>query len=132
MDLLDIGKAKDTSEVTLYHPVTSEVLTNKDNSPMTVTVHGPYSKKYKSIAHSQQNRRLAKAQRGGKMVLSAEEIESSAMELLVQCVSDWNITLGGEKPKCVEAKVREVFTQMPWVKDQVDAALGDTQAFLEK
>jgi hypothetical protein len=132
MDLLDIGKTKDTTEVTLYHPVTSEVLTNKDSSPMTITVHGPYSKKYKSIAHAQQNRRLAKAQRGGKMTLSAEEIESSAMELLVQCVADWSITLGGEKPKCTEAKVREVFTNMPWVKDQVDAALGDAQAFLEK
>lgn len=132
MDLLKIGKPKETTEVILYHPVTSEVLTNEDGSNMTITVHGPYSKKYKAIAHAQQNRRLAKAQRGGKMTLSAEEIENSAMELLVQCVEDWTITLGGTKPKATEAKVREVFTQLPWVKDQVDAALGDTQAFLEK
>lgn len=132
MDLLNIGKTKDTTDVTLYHPITSEVLVNEDGSTMTITVHGPYSKKYKAVAHAQQNRRLAKAQRGGKLTLSAEEIEASAMELLTQCVEDWNITLGGEKPKCTEAKVRDVFTQLPWVKDQVDAALGDAQAFLEK
>jgi hypothetical protein len=130
-DLLAIGKTKETTDVTLYNPITSEVLTNDDGSEMTVTVHGPYSSKYKSISHQQQNRRLQKAQRtGGKLNLSAEEIEASALDLLVKCVADWNITLGGEKPECNESKVREVFTDLPWVREQVDAALGDAQAFL--
>jgi len=133
MDLLNIGKTKETTDVTLYNPVTSEVLTNEDGSEMTVTVHGPYSKKYKSIAHAQQNRRLQKAQRtGGKLNLSAEEIEASGLDLLVKSVESWNITLGGEKPECTEAKVREVFTDLPWVREQVDAAVGDAQAFLDK
>ena len=100
---------------------------------MTITVHGPYSKKYKTISHAQQNRRLMKAQRtGGKLNLTAEEIEASALDLLVKCVSGWNITLGGEQPDCTEAKVREVFEALPWVREQVDAALGDAQAFLDK
>ena len=133
MDLLNIGKTKDTTNVTLYNPITSEILTNEGGSEMTITVHGPYSKKYKSIAHAQQNRRLQKAQRtGGKLNLSAEEIEAAALDLLVKCVDGWNITLGGEQPDCTEAKVREVFTELPWVREQVDAALGDAQAFLGK
>lgn len=133
MDLMNIGKTKETTDVTLYNPVNSEVLTNEDGSEMTITVHGPYSKKYKSIAHAQQNRRLQKAQRtGGKLNLSAEEIEASALDLLIKCVDGWNITLGGEKPDCTEAKVREVFEALPWVREQVDAALGDAQAFLGK
>lgn len=133
MDLLNIGKTKETTDVTLYNPINSEILVNEDGSEMTITVHGPYSKKYKSIAHAQQNRRLQKAQRtGGKLNLSAEEIESSALDLLVKCVDGWNITLGGEKPACTEAKVREVFVDLPWVREQVDAALGDAQAFLGK
>lgn len=130
-DLMAIGKAKETTDVTLYNPVTSEVLTNEDGSEMTITVHGPYSSKYKSISHQQQNRRLQKAQRtGGKLNLSAEEIEASALDLLVKCVDGWSITLGGEQPDCTEAKVREVFTELPWVREQVDAAMGDAQAFL--
>lgn len=133
MDLMNIGKTKETTDVTLYNPITSEILLNEDGSEMTITVHGPYSKKYKSIAHAQQNRRLQKAQRtGGKLNLSAEEIEAAALDLLIKCVDGWKITLGGEQPDCTEAKVREVFTELPWVREQVDAALGDAQAFLGK
>jgi hypothetical protein len=47
-------------------------------------------------------------------------------------VEGWSITLGGERPDCTEAKVREVFEALPWVREQVDAALGDAQAFLDK
>ena len=133
MDLMNIGKTKETTDVTLYNPINSEILLNEDGSEMTITVHGPYSKKYKSIAHAQQNRRLQKAQRtGGKLNLSAEEIEAAALDLLIKCVDGWNITLGGEQPDCTEAKVREVFTELPWVREQVDSALGDAQAFLGK
>lgn len=132
MDLKNIGTTKETTSVTLYHPVTSEALLNDDNTEMTITVHGPYSKKYKALSNSQGNRRLQKAQRtGGKMNLTVEEIEASSMELLVKCVSSWNVTLDGEQPDCKEAKVREVFESMPWLKEQVDAAVGDAQAFLE-
>lgn len=133
MDLMNIGTTKETTDVVLYNPINSEILKNEDGSEMTITVHGPYSKKYKAISHAQQNRRLQKAQRtGGKLNLSAEEIEAAALDLLVKCVDDWNITLGGEQPNCTEAKVREVFETLPWVREQVDAALGDTQAFLGK
>lgn len=132
-DLLSIGKTKETTNVVLYNPVNSEILTNEDGSEMTITIHGPYSKKYKSISHAQQNRRLQKAQRtGGKLNFSAEEIEASALDLLVKCVDGWNVTMGGEKPDCNEAKVRELFVDLPWVREQVDAALGDAQAFLGK
>lgn len=133
MDLMNIGTTKETSDVILYNPINSEILVNDDKSEMTITIHGPYSKKYKSISHAQQNRRLMKAQRtGGKLNLTAEEIEASSLDLLVKCVDGWNITLGKEKPKCTEAKVREVFETLPWVREQVDAALGDAQAFLDK
>jgi hypothetical protein len=133
MDLLNIGTTKETTDVTLYNPVTSEVLRNEDGSEMTITVHGPYSKKYKAISHAQQNRRLQKAQRtSGKLNLTAEEIEASALDLLVKCVEAWNVTVGGEQPDATEAKVREVFEKLPWVREQVDAALGDAQAFLDK
>lgn len=133
MDLMNIGTTKETTDVVLYNPVNSEILTNEDGSEMTITVCGPYSKKYKSISHAQQNRRLMKAQRtGGKLNLTAEEIEASALDLLVKCIESWNITVGGKQPDCKEAKVRELFEQLPWVREQVDAALGDTQAFLDK
>ena len=52
MDLMNIGTTKETTDVTLYNPVNSEILTNEDRSEMTITIHGPYSKKYKTISVS--------------------------------------------------------------------------------
>jgi hypothetical protein len=132
MGLNSIGVVKDTTDVELVHPKTGEVLTNDDGSPMVITVHGPYSKHYKSVTHAQQNKRLMKAQRmGGKMNLTAEELETSAMDLLVKCTADWKITLDKGLEKFSEDKVRQVYTEMPWVRDQVEAVFGDTRAFLD-
>jgi len=132
MGLNDIGKVKETSDVELTHPATGEVLLNDDGTPMTITVHGPYSSTYKSISHAQQNKRLMKAQRtGGKMSLSAEEIEASSLDLLVKCTESWNLTLDKEPEGFSQDKARQVYLDYPWVREQVDAVFGDTRAFLD-
>jgi len=133
MSLLSIGKTKDTTDVMLYHPVSGEALLNDDGSHMSITIHGPYSKQYKKVSHEQQNRRLVKAQRsGGKLNLTAEEIEASSLEILVKCVAGWNVTLTKGVEEFSEEKVRSTFEALPWVREQVDAAFGDTRAFLEQ
>ena len=132
MSLLSVGKTKDTTDVLLYHPVSGEPLLNGDGSQMSITIHGPYSARYKKINHEQQNRRLIKAQRsGGKLNLTAEEIEASSLEIIVKCVEGWNVTLDKDLEAFSEEKVRDVFTALPWVREQVDAAFGDARAFLE-
>lgn len=129
--LLSIAKTKDTTDVVLYHPQTGDVLLNADGSQMTITIHGPYSERYKKVTHEQQNRRLLKAQRsGGRMNLTAEELEAGALEVLVECTETWNLTLTEKLEKFDKAKVREVYTTLPWVKGQVDDAFSDTRAFL--
>lgn len=131
MGLNDIGKVKETTNVEIVHPATDEILLNDDGTPMTITVHGPYSSVYKSISHNQQNRRLMKAQRtGGKLNLTAEEIEASSLELLVKCTESWSLTLDKEPEDFSQDKVRQVYTDHPWVREQVDAVFGDTRAFL--
>lgn len=127
-----IGKVKETTDVMLTHPVTGDPIYNADGSQMSITIHGPYSKRYKQISHEQQNRRLIKAQRsGGKLNLTAEDLESSTFDLLVKCVEGWNVSLGAKPEAFSEEAVVKVFTDMPWVREQVDAAFGDTKAFLE-
>lgn len=132
MGLNDIGKVKETTDVELLHPATGEVLTNDDGTPMTITVHGPYSSTYKAISHAQQNKRLMKAQRtGGKMSLTAEEIEASSLDLLVKCTEGWSLTLDKKPESFSQDKARQVYIDHPWVREQVDAVFGDTRAFLE-
>jgi len=131
MGLNDIGKVKETTDVELLHPATGEVLLNDDGKPMTITVHGPYSSTYKAVSHAQQNKRLMKAQRtGGKLNLSAEEIEASSLDLLVKCTESWNLTLDKKPEEFSQDKARQVYLEHPWVREQVDAVFGDTRAFL--
>jgi len=131
MGLNDIGKVKETTDVELLHPATGEVLLNDDGTPMTITVHGPYSSTYKAVSHAQQNKRLMKAQRtGGKLNLSAEEIEASSLDLLVKCTESWNLTLDKKPEDFSQDKARQVYLDHPWVREQVDAVFGDTRAFL--
>ena len=131
MGINDIGKVKETTDVELVHPATGETLLNDDGTAMTITVHGPYSSVYKSISHNQQNKRMMKAQRtGGKLNLTAEEMEASSLDLLVKCTEGWNVTLDKEPEEFSQDKVRQVYTEHPWVREQVDAVFGDTRAFL--
>lgn len=133
MGLNDIGRMKDTTEVELVDPSSGEIVRNADSSPMTITVYGPYSSHYKSVSNAQQNRRLMKAQRmGGKINITAEEIEASGLDLLVKCTVGWNLSLDEKPEKFTPEKAREVYIAHPWVREQVDAVFGDTRAFLEK
>lgn len=132
MGLNDIGKVKETTDVELVHPATGETLLNDDKTPMTITVHGPYSSTYKAVSHNQQNKRLMKAQRtGGKLNLTAEEIEASSLDLLVKCTEGWNLTLDKKPEEFNQDKARQVYIDHPWVREQVDAVFGDTRAFLD-
>jgi len=132
MGLKDIGTVKETTDVELLHPATGEVLLNDDGTAMTITVHGQYSSTYKAVSHAQQNKRLMKAQRtGGKMNLNAEELEAAAMDLLVKCTAGWNITLDKKPEDFSHDKVRHVYQEYPWVREQIDAVFGDTRAFLD-
>lgn len=134
MSLRAVGTVKDTTTVTLYHPATGKDLLNADGTPMTVTLHGPYSERYKSVIREQQQRRMADmtraTARGGSM--TPEEVDEFAQELTVRCIEDWAITLEGDEklPFSTEA-VESVFTEFPWVRDQVNAAMGNVADFLE-
>lgn len=131
MGLNDIGKVKETTDVELVHPATGETLLNDDKTPMTITVYGPYSSVYKTVSHNQQNKRLMKAQRtGGKLNLTAEELEASNLDLLVKCTEGWNLTLDKAPEEFSQDKARQVYLEHPWVREQVDAVFGDTRAFL--
>lgn len=131
MGLNDVGQVHDTTTVTLYHPKTGEPLFNADGSEMTVEVYGPYSEHSKKIERERQNRRLARAQRAGRATtLTAEQLESEDFEQFVKCVKSWNLTVDKEPEEFSETNVRAVFTDHPWAREQVQAVMVDTQAFL--
>ena len=134
MSLRSVGAVKDTTTVTLYHPATNEDLKNADKSPMTITLHGPYSQRYKSVLREQQQRRsqaLPPSQAARPPALTADELDAYSRELLEQCIEDWKITLEGDDvlPFTPE-NVQLVLDEFPYVRDQISAAMGDVAGFL--
>lgn len=133
-DLNDLKPKSETIEVVLRHPATDEPITypeGKVEKPMTISVYNPWSAGYKKAIHDQTNKRLVKAQKGKKSSYTAEDLEAGAMELLSKVTTGWDIQLGGEKPKFTPAKAVQVFTDFPWIRDQIEEALNDTSGFLK-
>lgn len=130
MDLNSLEVKSETTVVQLYHPAHNTPMVNDDGSNMTITIHGKYSDRYRKIQQSQQNARLKRAERGGKMKLTAEEILADRLDLTVGCVESWNIQLDGSVPDCTSVNVRSIFQRFPWMRETIEIEMEDTQAFL--
>ena len=89
---LDIAtRSNEGVKVPLRHPKTGVDLLN-DDKPMTITVVGEYSEKYKKAQRAMINKRLAMQgkKRGSGVTVTAEEIESESLETQIQCVIGWD------------------------------------------
>lgn len=132
MSLRDVGTIKDTTVVTLKHPATRKPLPNADGTPMTVTVYGPYSARYKAVIREQQQARMGEAVGDALAPLTPDEIEALSDELMVRCIADWHITLEGDEPLPYSPEAAEqVIAEFPWLRDQINAAMGNVATFLE-
>lgn len=131
MDLMDLTPKTDLIVVTIKHPLTEEPLKNEDGSEMTITVYAPYSKEYKSVVHGIANKRLKAAQGKKSTEYTMEELEAATLESLVKTTKEWNITYGGGKPKLTEAKAKEVYDKVFWIKAQIEGAVETSLDFMK-
>lgn len=131
MDLKDLTPSSDTVEVTLLHPRTLEVITNDDKTPMTITLYAPHSKQYKATIHNQTNKRLKQAQSKRGFDMTAEDLEEATLELLAKVTKEWNITFGGENPKLTVSKAKEIYSDVFWIKDQIEGGLSNSLDFMK-
>lgn len=142
---LDTSKTAETGvAVTLRHPVTHVPLGAR------IFVAGVDSDTYRSQLRKQQNRRMEQARRNrGQLSVSAEELENDALDLLVGCTKGWesDIEEHGEKKTvaaipfgaegllpCTPENVRKIYSHpgFAWLREQVDAEIGDRANFLAK
>jgi len=142
---LDTSKTAETGvAVALRHPVTHVPL------GVRIQVAGVDSDTYRSHIRRQQNRRMEQAKRSrGQISISAEELENDALDLLVACTKGWesDIEEHGEKKTvsaipcgeqgllpCTPENVRKVYANpgFAWLREQVDAEIGDRSNFLGK
>jgi hypothetical protein len=124
---------KDTYVLQLKDAITDELLFEDDKQevPVTITLFGKSSKQYRNAVTAMQNRELRR--KAKKDTATAEQIQKESTDLLVACSATSTLELDGEvvDNKAAFEKLYQN-TELSWIRDQVDAALGDDSNFLVK
>jgi hypothetical protein len=131
MSLFDLKTLaiKDSAFCQLKHPATDELLflDEEKTQPVGVDVYSTSSKEYRNALTAMQNRSLKR----GKKQVSAEVMREEGIDLLVACsIKGVNTESLGDLSN--DAAFRTLYNdaRFSWVKDQVDAFLGDVSSFL--
>lgn len=123
---------KDSGVIHLRHPVTDEQLyvDEAKTKPIEIVVYSSASKQYRDYITAMQNRHLKR----DKKKITAEVMQEENIELITTC----SIKANNFKYNSLELTTPDAFRTMyrdaslSWVKDQVEAFLGDTASFLEQ
>jgi hypothetical protein len=122
-------------DVQIFHPGTNEDL------DIVINVLGKDSDEFLKTSRAQQKRRLGKIGKGGfraaQSQVSPEEMEADGITLLAACTKSWRqgekatLTLEGKELPCTKENAIMVYERFPWIKEQVDIAMGDRANFLK-
>lgn len=128
---LDLTAAADKGfELELLHPATKAPIGT------FIGLIGKDSTVFKAHVRATANGRLRKQafqQRRGKDVdvPTIEKIEADAIELLAACTTGWrNLELRGVQLPFSAINAKVIYTEFPWIREQVDEAIGDIENFI--
>jgi hypothetical protein len=129
---LDVRKGAEAGfELQLAHPQSGTPL------PIFITVLGADSDLYQTALRTQQRRRMERLARGKRTPITPEEIEEDALALLAGITTAWRtapgVTLDGQAfPAFSQNAAKQIYQRFPWIREQVDQAMGDRANFLPR
>lgn len=98
---------------------------------ITITVKGSDSQTYQDALNDQQQRRMQRSIRRGKLGASPQEVRQEAIELLAAVTAGWDGLIEQGAPVAFSAgAATRIYTDYPWIREQVDAAVHDRANFL--
>ncbi len=126
MKLSDFNSVEGSNEgAVLYikHPVTGE------ETDAWIKMAGPDSKLAK-----QRRTHIQRLLRGKRNIsdVDLETLEKEALETRVALTLDWGNVEIDKALNCTESNARKVYTEYPWIAEQVDAFQGDRTNFFMK
>lgn len=131
IDLANIDTVKGANEgfdVQIYHPATNEDL------GIVITVIGKDSDEFQKITREQTKRRMQKATKGGfrNVTIPVEELEEDSLKLLAACTKGWSGVVFDKKPvEFSKENAMMIYEKFPWIREQVDTAIGDRANFIK-
>lgn len=113
----------------LLNPSDGTVLMNDaGDEPLTITLYGSDSDTFRKAVRAYGNKKLN--QKGNKKQ-SVEELEQTSSRLLANVTQCWsNIVESGELLECTEKNAMHLYTEYPWIREQVDEFVNERSNFL--
>lgn len=135
-----VAQSNSGFEAPLHHPGTLVDL------GIFITVLGRDSTEFRRVSAEQNRKRVAKIQKAGgtqRVALTVEELESDSLDLLAACTKSWRqvdekgkesktLTVGGTEIECTRDNARKLYSEYPWIKEQVDSAVTDRSNFSKR
>jgi len=133
LSALDTTSAADQgATMHVAHPVTGVALSQEDGSPVSLILAGEDSERFRKQDRTARSRRLARQQQGRAMKLSADELDSDALEMLVAVTVGWSgLALDGADLPYSPDNARKLYTRLPWLREQAQAFVLDRANFLK-
>jgi len=126
MDLKSLTPTKDTIEIIIKDPRDlDKAFLNDDGTEMTIEVYAPHTKAYKQAIYKQASVRM----KMGKDEIDFEALDTASVELLASVTKSWDITYDGKKPKLTVDKAKEIYSEIFWLKAQVEEAINTFEVF---
>lgn len=132
MDLSQLDTTKGAAEgfeVQLRHPETDALL------PLWVAVIGADSDEYQAAVNKAQRKRMERLKGHRRMTLTPEELQEESIDLLVGATRGWRAEMkldGQDFPAFSPAAAKQLYKRFRWMREQVDAAMGDRANFLPR
>lgn len=129
MDLLQLDSvsvANEGSELTVLHPATQE------ETDIKIILRGADSDEYRSNTR----RRVEQMQRNAKLKnqpdMDVKDLEDKHIELLAGLTLSWTgVQKGEEDVPCTPENVKDIYTNWPWIKEQVNKFVEDRANFIK-
>lgn len=100
---------------------------NPNGKPVTITVAGTYSRRYRRI-EDQIRRRPMKARK-----ITGEKFYDEMIEKVVGCTIAWEGFAMGAQPVLLnDHNAEKLYKNFPWVLDQVVEAMAESERFFAK
>jgi len=138
-DMDTVAGANGGFDVELYHPAT-----NADIG-IIITVLGKDSDEFQKVTRQQNKKRIDKLSksgfRSGKVAPpSQDQMDADGLELLASCTIGWRaveeesfgtLLLDGEEIPFSTENAKKIYSRFPWIKEQIDIAIGDRANFIK-
>jgi hypothetical protein len=130
MNIFDL-ELEQSAVMVVRHIGTGQPLLDKEGKPITVTLAGKDSDRFRLAQEEQREFRLRKALQTGQERPTLADVRAETIDLIAACTISWTIMVDGELYPCTRDNVREVYRRLPWLVDQADAFITDRANFLK-